>query len=259
MTTLITDLLSSDGQVDALDQASFNGFDGMHGGLTVALLLRRMRALVPQQRGLVTVTARFIRPLRGPITLDVNIVRAGGSVTIAHAAASSPAGTSVYADALYGSRSALNTPVFSPDMPSDIVGRPDAEVFAIPPEFIPISERMEIRPAAKGLPYSGSDVPVLCAWVRLKEDVPANDERMAILADALAPSYTAVLTELKTVPTVEMSVQLSPQALDFMFDWVLLRAQTTIADTRGFVRETIDIWAEDGLHLATCTQARIIR
>lgn len=246
-------------EIDLFDQQNLNGFNGLHGGLTLALLLRQMRALIPEQRELITATARFVRPLTNRIMIDTDLVKNGANVTIARAIASADAGASVYAEAMYSRPFSQNTPVFSPEMPTGITDRSKAAVFAVPTQFIPIAGRMEIRPAMNRFPYTGSDVPLLCAWVCLKEKVVGNEQRIAILADALVPSYTAVLAELKIVPTVEMSVQLSSQALKAEFEWVLLRAQTTSADARGFVRETVDIWTEYGLYLATCTQTRVVR
>ena len=72
-------------------------------------------------------------------------------------------------------------------------------------------------------------------------------------------SFLSLLTELRAVPTIEMSIQLSADTADSTFEWVLVRASTTSADAHGFVRETIDIWTEEGLHLASCTQLRIVR
>jgi hypothetical protein len=95
--------------------------------------------------------------------------------------------------------------------------------------------------------------------VRLTDDVPSSEERLTILIDSLAPSYTALLTELKAVPTVEMTAALSAGAAEAVFDWVLVLARTTSADTSGFVRESIDVWAEGGEHLASCMQLRVVR
>jgi hypothetical protein len=255
----IAEFLDASERIQAADQKTFNGFNGLHGGLAVALLVRQMRALVLGDRDLVAVTARFLRPLVWPIVVDADIVRNGTTLTMACAAASSDSGTSVEATATFGATATQNVPHFAPEMPTGLVKRSDATALAFPTEFAPIFQRLEIRPATKELPYSGSADPVLCGWVRLRDDVPANDERITILIDSLAPSYTAVLTELKAVPTVEMSVQLSAGAAHSTFDWVLVRARTTSADARGFVRETIDMWAEGGLHLASCTQLRIVR
>ncbi len=259
MTVTIAQFLHASERIDTADQETFNGFDGLHGGLAVAMLVRQMRELVPRERELIGVTARFIRPLVWPIVVDADLVKSGTTLTIACATASSQSGTSVEANATFGTGTVRDRPVFAPEMPSGIATRSEAVPFIPPAEFIPISRRMEIRAATGELPYSGSTSPVLCGWVRLIDEVPSNEERISILIDCLAPSYTAVLSELRAVPTVEMSVQLSAAAARAEFDWVLVRARTTSADSRGFVREEIDMWTEGGQHLASCAQLRIIR
>jgi acyl-CoA thioesterase len=259
VTASIAEFLHSSEQFEAADLKTFNGFNGLHGGLAVAKLVRQMRALAPDDRELVAVTARFIRPLVWPIVVDADIVRNGRTLTIASAAASCESGISVEASATFGFGAQRDIPLFAPEMPTGLVQRADATALEFPAEFVPIFQRLEIRPATKELPYSGSVDPVLCGWVRLRDEVPANDERITILIDSLAPSYTAVLTELKAVPTVEMSVQLSAGVAGSTFDWALVRARTTSADARGFVRETIDMWTERGVYLASCTQLRMVR
>lgn len=259
MTASIAEFLHSSERIQAADLKTFNGFNGLHGGLAVAALVRRMRLLVPADRRLACVTARFIRPLTGPIVVDADIVRNGSTLTITSANASSESGTGVAATAIFGVLARRDFPVLAPPMPTGIADLADAAVVRIPPEFIPISQRMEIRAATGELPYSGSAVPVLCGWIRLKDEVADTDERITILVDSLAPSYTALLTDLKAVPTVEMSVQMSVAAAEATFDWALVRATTTSADAYGYVRETIDLWAEGGEHLASCTQLRVVR
>ncbi len=259
MAVTIAEFLQGYARVETHDQKSFNGFNGLHGGLAAAMLVRQMRALVPADRTLVGVSARFVRPLVWPIVVDADVVRNGSTLTIASATASSESGTSVEAHATFGVTAHRDIPVFAPTMPTDIVPRPKAERFVIPPEFVPISERMEIRAAVDVLPYTGAAEPVLCGWVRLTDDVPSREERLTILIDSLAPSYTAVLTELRAVPTVEMTFGVSAAAAATDFDWVLVLARTTSVDSAGFVRESIDVWAEGGEHLASCMQLRVVR
>ena len=255
----IAEFLDSSERIQTSDQKSFNGFNGLHGGLAIAALVHQMRTLVPADRQLVSVGGRFIRPLTWPILVDADVVRNGGTLTMACATASSESGTCVEANATFSAGAAQPAQVFAPPMPTGIEDRASAAVVEIPPEFIPISQRMEIRAAMPELPYSGAAKPVLCGWIRLTDEVPATEERVTILIDSLAPSYTALLTELRAVPTVEMSIQLSADAPATAFDWVLVLATTTSADAHGFVRETINMWTEGGSHLASCTQLRIVR
>ena len=67
MTVTIAQLLHASERIDTADQETFNGFNGLHGGLAVAMLVRQMRELVPREKELIGVTARFIRPLVWPI------------------------------------------------------------------------------------------------------------------------------------------------------------------------------------------------
>jgi len=255
----IADFLEASERVGTADRSALNGFNGLHGGVAVAMLVRRMRAMVPPDRELVAVTARFIRPLAGPMSVHTDVERNGSVLSVVRSTAASDRGTSVEAVGTFGTSASRAVADFTPEMPAGIVGRAEATAIDFPVEFVPIFERMEIRAATRELPYSGAAQPVLCGWVRLRDYVALNDERVMILIDALAPSYSAVLTELKAVPTVELSVQLSAGVIDAEFDWVLVHAQTTLVDARGFVRETVDAWAEGGRHLASCTQLRIVR
>jgi hypothetical protein len=259
VTVSIADFLDSSEHIDTAERTALNGFNGLHGGVAVAMLVRRMRTMVPTGRELVAVTARFIRPLAGPMIVDTDLERNGSVLSVVRSTAASDKGTSVEAVGTFGTSASRDITTFAPEMPAGIRSRADAAPIDFPVEFVPIFERMEIRAATEELPYSGAAQPVLCGWVRLRDYVALNDERVMILIDALAPSYSAVLTELKAVPTVELSVQLSDGVIDAEFDWVLVRAQTTHIDARGFVRETIDVWAEGGRHLASCTQLRIVR
>jgi acyl-CoA thioesterase len=259
VTATIAQFLHASERIDTADQETFNGFNGLHGGLAVAMLVRDMRRLVPPDKELISVTARFIRPLVWPIVVDAEVVKSGTTLTTARATASSHSGSSVEANATFGTGAVHDGPFFAPEMPSGIASLSESIPFIPPAEFIPISRRMEIRAATGELPYSGSASPVLCGWVRLTDEVASNEERITILIDCLAPSYTAVLSELKAVPTIEMSVQLSATAAGSAFDWVLVLAKTTSADSRGFIREAIDMWTEGGRHLASCAQLRIVR
>jgi Thioesterase-like superfamily/Alpha/beta hydrolase family len=219
-----------------------------------------MRTLVPADRQLVSVGGRFIRPLTWPILVDADVVRNGGTLTIACATASSESGTCVEANATFSAGAARPAQVFAPPMPTGIADRASAAIVEIPPEFVPISQRMEIRAATPELPYSGAAKPVLCGWIRLTDEVPATEERIPILIDSLAPSYTALLTELRAVPTVEMSIQLSADAPESAFDWVLVLATTTSADAHGFVQPTVLAlhgWGSGSTAMSSVVQAAV--
>ncbi|QBJ98117.1 thioesterase family protein [Rhodococcus sp. ABRD24] len=259
MVTSIAEFMDSDMMSDALDLSAFHGFSGLHGGLSAAMLLREMRQHAPSGSRLARMTANFLRPADGPLLLSSELVKAGSKASIVKGSAISGAELAIEATSIFVLASRTGAAPLTPSMPDTIVGRSDAQLFEIPAEFVPISQRMEIRPATDTLPYSGSDTPELCAWIRLKDSLANNDERVLLLADALAPSFSAVLSELRMVPTVAMSATMSEQVPAVDFDWVLVRARTTMAGRDGWVREVIDVWTEDGVHLITSDQLRVVR
>ncbi|MFV2197840.1 acyl-CoA thioesterase [Nocardiopsis sp. LOL_012] len=237
----------------------FHGFGGLHGGLAAALMARRMRALAPPGRSLVSLNTRFLAPVGGPVRVEPSVARTGATVTAIHAWAREGTAPVVSADGVFGASGAAGGfPALVPPMPSGLVPRERAREFRPPPEFVPISTRMRILPATEGLPYSGAAEPRLCAWVRLTEPVADAAERLLVLVDALAPSYAAVLTDLVAVPTVSLNVHVTADP-DARFDWVLVDARTTAVDPGGWVSEAIDVWSEAGTHLASASQLRLVR
>ncbi len=257
--TAIADLLAAVDSSEPAELRPFHGFKGLHGGLATALMVRRMRAVVPADRQLLSIGARFVKPVDGPIAVQADTVRSGSSTTLVAATLSTGGTPGVLAEALYGRRAPRDLRIFTPQPPVGPTALDEAETFAIPAEFVPIAQKMQIRPATPELPYSGAERPELCAWARLTDDVPDPVERLVILADALAPSYTAILTSLTIVPTVELSIRISGEAMVTPFEWVLIRARTDAADDGGWVDETIDIWSESGTYLAGARQLRLVR
>lgn len=255
----MNDLLETEGVIDDPAVKGLHGPFGLHGGLSAALLLHRMREHVPADRHLVALTTRFLRPLGDTIEITAEPTMSGSFIGAVSATASSNGKIGLQANALFAADQDLSTPTFSPAMPTGLPRWEDTDVLEIPTAFSPIAAHQEIRLAMPMLPYSGSDRPILCAWLRLRDDVPAPDERLVILADSVGPSYTAVLREQKANPTIEMSVQLTAAARDIEFDRVLIHAEATSADTQGWVNETVNVWNPDGIHLATAHQVRVVR
>lgn len=254
----IDEFLGLQGQLDTAAVAHFSGPYGLQGGLAAALLLRRMRALVASDRDPVQLGVRFIRPLGGTVDIAAAPVRSGALVSWVSATASADGKIGMTADAAFGAPRTSDTPPIAAPMPA-VLDWKEGTTLPLPEIFGPVAQLIELRPALTVLPYSGSDTAVLGAWLRLKDDVAAADERLVILADSLAPSYAAVLNGFKAIPTVEMTMQLSEAAGRTATDWVLVRSETTLADTRGWLRETIDLWSDDGTQLATASQLRIVR
>ena len=127
-----------------------------------------------------------------------------------------------------------------------------------PPEFVPITTSMDIRPVGGDLPYSGGPRPVLTAWIRLTDsDAPIDAPALIVLADAMAPAYAATLTDLAMIPTVELTVR--PTGVDDASSpWCLVRASSETSTADGWIHESIELWGPDGLHLGTAHQLRML-
>lgn len=237
------------------------GFGGLHGGLALALLESAMRRSVPAGAELRTVTARFHRPLTAPFDVETSVLRPGTVTTLTARAVHADGGAGPEADATatYAPLRPAGAAPVSPAPPS--APPPSAcELFTIPPEFVPISTFMEIRPVGPNRPYSGCAEPELIAWIRFTEDdLPPDTSRFLTLMDALAPSYAAVLTDLRLVPTLELTVRPAPGLAQASSPWILLHARTHRADAGGWVDEHIDAWDESGTHLGSGYQLRLVR
>lgn len=224
-----------------------------------------------------SVTGRFHRPVGGEFAVEADVRRRGREVTILGAKASSSQGIHAEATAVYGRSRPERWPTAAPEPPA--APPPEqCEIYAIPPEFVPISAFMQIRPVGPNRPYAGGREPELTAWIRLLEDErPPDLLRFVLLMDALAPSYAAVLSDLVFIPTVELTVRpggalartgaLAQAGSLTQADalaragspWVLLRARTHAADADGWNEETIEAWGPDGSHLGSARQLRVVR
>jgi Thioesterase-like superfamily len=230
------------------------GFGALHGGLTLAVLTRTMQQAGADDGLVRSVTGRLHHPINAPFTTTTAHPHRGRATAEATDHAT---GTTLTSASLVSSpaRSA-SFPVLASQCPT---APPAAKCqpFVVPPEFVPISAFMQIRPVGRNRPYAGGEHPELTAWVRLTEDDhPPDLHRMIVLLDALAPSYAAILTELHPIPTVELTVRPAHRLDQATSPWVLLHAATLSATPDGWLHEHIDAFDPTGMHLASADQLR---
>lgn len=232
------------------------GFNGLHGGLTLALLASGMQQAVDERR-LTSVSGQFHRALRDLFEVRADVVRSGRTVTGASAAAVAGGVVHATATALFAPHERRTPPAVAPAMPA--APPPEqCEPFVIPPEFVPVAAQTQVRPVGAARPFAAGPDAELVAWVRLLEDDrQPGPLQLLFLLDALAPSYAAVLSDAVAIPTLELSVQLTHAPVRNLSPWILLRARTTSA-AGAWVTEDLDAWAEDGTHVATGRQVRIV-
>lgn len=254
MTAAIADVLAG----EPLDLRPFNGFGGLQGGLVAAVALREMRAASPDGVVPVELTAHLVRPVTERPDVRAEVAHAGRT-SLVTATVSSAGLTSAVATAVLAAPREADVPTLQVPLPDVDHPLEHARPFVVPPEFVPISTRIEVRPATAPLPFSASSEPNLRAWIRLLEPVVDPWERLLVLADALAPSFSAVMTDLRAIPTVRTTVRFTPEVATKDFSWVLVDATTTEASDDGWLTEVITIWHPDGTTLATSSQLRTVR
>jgi hypothetical protein len=235
-----------------------NGFGGLHGGLTLALLTSTLQRQLPDDARLRSASARMHRAVTGEFRISTRPLRQGRISTFAAEAADSE-GTLVDASAIFAEPREGRNPALVPRIPS-VPAPGECEVFQISPEFVPITAHLEIRPADANRPYAGAATPNLTAWIRLVEDdIPPDVHRLIVLMDGLAPAYAAILTDLCLIPTMELTVRPADGLCQATSPWVLLSARTRSADTSGWNEEVIDAWDPAGVYLGAAHQFRLRR
>jgi Thioesterase-like superfamily len=233
------------------------GFGGLHGGLTLALLTKLMHEAESESRIIRSTTGRFHQPITGAFSTKVFPQRIGRT---AAEAVIDGRQESVLASAslVSGSSRPPSLPPLAPE-PPQAPPPTDCERFVVPAEFVPISVFLDVRPVGINRPYAGGSHPELTAWLRLTEDdMPPDPYRLILLMDALAPSYAAILTSPRPIPTVELTVQAADGLRSATSPWILLHASTTSASADGWLHEHLDAWDPTGLHLASADQLRTV-
>jgi hypothetical protein len=235
----------------------WSGFGGLHGGLSLALLTSAMSQLVPDLC-LRSVTAQYLRAVRGETEVEVWASRRGRTLSATEATAGKAHTSCVRASALWGRGQQTDRLPFAPDAPPAPPPE-ELDVVVIPPGMVPFGRQVEVRPVGTARPFAAGLVPELTAWIRfVSDDQPPDVLRLITLMDALPPSYAAVLAEPGAVPTIEFTVRPAAGLAGSSSPWVLVRASTNSATSDGWVDEEIHAWGPDGNHLASAWQLRVV-
>ncbi|MXQ75437.1 thioesterase family protein [Rhodococcus rhodochrous] len=228
---------------------TWRAFDGIHGGLVLAAMLRA--AAVDTGAVPMAATAHFYAPVRpGPIEPAVEPGRDGRS----------PGVRVLIGDAATALVRLSRTSAETSHGPTIDIGA-DPESFAvldIPVEFVPFSRHIEIRPVDAARPMAGGEDPGYDVWIRLRSDPEfTGAERAAVLLDALPPGLFAIRTTSVPIPTVELSVHFTPAAHSTAGPWYRLRHRTVWWTADLCVDET-ELFTADGELAAQARQLRRI-
>ena len=239
----------------AFDVPSFAwGFGGLHGGLALSLVASSMRRNIPEH-SLRSITGQFHRPIRETFAIESNVIRSGRNVGAVEANGSGRDGICLTATAIFGPDQEAAVPLYSPDAP-DVPGPDSLPTLNGLGEKIPVLTQVELRPVGAIQLYAGAADPTMTAWMRIKgREAPVDPCSVIFFLDALPPSYIAVLTEPRPVPTLEFSAHVTSSVPTS--PWVLVRSRTVRAGEGGWLTESIDAWDPDGAHLGSAQQLRL--
>ncbi|MFC5675806.1 thioesterase family protein [Aeromicrobium endophyticum] len=240
---------------------TWTAFHGLQGGLVVAWLLEEAAAAAePLGHVPMTISAHFLRAVDpAPADVAVEVVRGGrrtSSLTVGLRQDGALRAHGIVAGAPAGAATAWDDPV-------DLSGLPaprDVPEFVPPRVFVPFGQHLEIRPVGGVLPGAGGPEPVYEAWIRLRDPGVATELGgrgcAAVLLDAMPPGLFGLWTEVRPVPTVELSAHLAP-ALDAPSDWWHVTHRTTWAGDGACVDET-ELRRPDGRLAAQARQLRLV-
>ncbi|PTR31079.1 acyl-CoA thioesterase [Rhodococcus sp. OK519] len=228
---------------------TWRAFDGIHGGLVLASMLRA--AAVETDAVPVAATAHFNSPVRpGPIRTAVRS-DTGGRTPGVHVSIDDAATALVRLSR--STSPAAHAPTVDADFDPDSLA-----VLDIPIDFVPFSQHLDIRPINAARPFAGGSDPEFDVWIRLRPTLDVTGtERAAILLDALPPGLFATLTAPVSIPTVELTVHFAPGVHRPGGEWHRLRHRTVWWTSALCVDET-ELFTADGELAAQARQLRRI-
>jgi acyl-CoA thioesterase len=221
---------------------------GAYGGLTIAAAIRAIEARVADPRRVVrSVTAELPGPtLPGGARFEVDILRAGNSLTVARAALHQSDAVTTHAVAVLAARREPHGFEWNerarPDAPDWRTIEPFPFVAGPFPEF---AQHFEVR-LVSGLPMSGGAA-VTVGWVRARDPgAPRDAAYVAALIDAWWPA-AMVRAQPRPLATIAYTLELVGEAHT---DAPLLYRGTVDVAGDGYFLETRELWTEDGVLVA---------
>lgn len=239
---------------------TWTAFHGLHGGLVVAWLLEAAAAGAPDGQVPATVTAHFLRPVEpAPAELAVEALRSGRRTTSLAVALRQDGVLRTHALVSCGVPSPATAWPGRVDL-SGLPGPSDVPEFVPPPTFVPFGRHVEIRPVGGVLPGSAGAEPVYEAWIRLRDGAVAAAlgarGTATVLLDAMPPGLFGLWTDVRPVPTVEMTTHVAP-TLDEPSKWWHVTHRTSWAGGSSCVDET-ELRHPDGRLAAQARQHRLV-
>ncbi|MFG3615872.1 acyl-CoA thioesterase [Nocardia sp. NPDC047654] len=242
------------GRWQARVDRSWRGWTGPHGGVIAALLIEVARAAAAEPLPVRAVDLRFLgRPTEDVLTFRATEHTVGRSTVVLDVHAEQDGSPVAAASVTLGRTVDSSVPNYAGAPAPRVPDVDSCARFALPPELVPAGAHFDIRPAAGPLPLTGADEPMMCAWIALRPELPADAATLAILADALPPAIFPTLRAPVAIPTVTLSMHVHGAPTGGLP--VLVR--TVNASTGGgWSVDDTSIWDRSGLLLASARQTR---
>lgn len=228
---------------------------GVYGGLQAALAAEAMIRACDDGRALRSLTLHCCSPVApGPVSLRVEVLRAGARVTHATARLEQAGATVAFAT---GSL-AHDRPDAVSYLRTEAPQRPEPEELRVLPEGMPVPaffQHFEARFGVGALPFSGGD-PHGGAWIRLREPRPLDAQLAVAMLDTLPPALYSTLTAPRPIATVDLSMSLFarlPLADHDPKEPLLIYIRSRWAD-HGYTEEQRELWTRRGQLVGFCRQ-----
>ena len=229
---------------------------GPNGGYLAAIIVRAIEAQVADPaRSMRSLTLHYLRPpANGPLEVAVTVERQGRTLTTVTARASQEDKPYVLAIAAlaggFGSELEFSQPMPEVEPASAIEPWPLVE------EMPPVAQRVEMRPAVGGAPFSGADAAYTGGWIGLREPHRYDAALLAFLSDVWMPPTLMSVLDPVGVPTIDLTIHFrNPKAaLEASPDEPVLGIFESEFAVDSFVEEDARIWSPAGVLLAQSRQ-----
>ena len=234
---------------------------GANGGYLAAIIVRAIEGEVADpDRRFRSLTLHYLRsPSNGPVEISVTVERQGRTLTSVTARLAQDGKDCVLAiGALAGD---FGSPLaFSPPMP-EVQPASAIDPWPVVDAMPPAAQRVEMRPAIGGEPFSGAEEAYTGGWLRLREPHPYDAALLAFLSDVwMPPTLTTMLVDPVGVPTIDLTIHFrNPQAaLETSPEDPVLGVYVSQLAAGSFVEETGEIWSPEGVLLVQLRQLAAI-
>ena len=229
------------------------------GGLAVALVFEAMRAKVPHDRPVRSLSVSFVGPLAvdAPVCFEVEVLREGKAVSQVLGRALQNGQVVTLVQGSFGAprASSIDVPALAaPPM------KPVAECQELPyianitPEF---TRYLAMRWAVGGMPFSNNKSRQMGGWVRLREHEPVEDltaTHLLALVDAWPPAVLPHLSAPAAGSSLTWTIEfVQPLPTLTTLDWCMYHAEVEHARD-GYGHIAAELWSPAGELLALSRQ-----